>query len=597
MGLIGCDETRGDPPDTDGGAVVGADAAPAPTVDAGPGDGDGGPTPSDGGVSTRPDAGPPPSTMPLRERWVAPDGDDAAAGTRDAPWRTLSHAAAEAQPGDWIYVAPGTYAPVELSVSGTATDPIRLLAEDGAQVEANDAPAFTLSGSHLEVRGFSVRGTEGGFLVGDGLPVLNEVCADVDGYVASFPPDDRAEERGFIEGSCAIGAPRPATNHRVTGVVIDGVRSDGSRASIELSGDWSLGVQITDEARGVTIRRYEMTRMRHAVFVDGDESFRSVRDLTLEDLYVHDTTNYGARIVARQRHAFEDDPGGDLLHHVPDGSPRRGTVAPLPLRTQTIARLTMRGCRFERNAFTDPTTNEGYGNVLLQGISGGLVERNRFIDGAYWNIDALACNDFLYRNNVFATSDAVRDMTPRFNEWPSVNLEVNGGTGNRVYHNVFIGSEASIFESLFPEDFVVREVSVDIRNNLFVGALTSIERFPLSSWLASSEVEPNGVMEYVPVGGFTMNRRERDNLLDVGVNVLPDGTQFLDGDPEFFGEGNRVVPDLDPRFVDAAAGDYHLRADSPAVDTGADVAEVVPEDADGVTRPQGAGFDVGPYER
>jgi hypothetical protein len=48
-------------------------------------------------------------------------------------------------------------------------------------------------------------------------------------------------------------------------------------------------------------------------------------------------------------------------------------------------------------------------------------------------------------------------------------------------------------------------------------------------------------------------------------------------------------------FVDPERGDYHLKAGSPAIDTGATLAGVE-RDRDGVTRPVGNGHDVGAYE-
>ncbi|MBI3946022.1 MAG: right-handed parallel beta-helix repeat-containing protein [Armatimonadetes bacterium] len=52
----------------------------------------------------------------------------------------------------------------------------------------------------------------------------------------------------------------------------------------------------------------------------------------------------------------------------------------------------------------------------------------------------------------------------------------------------------------------------------------------------------------------------------------------------------------DPRFVDAAGADFHLSAGSPAIDRGS--AEGAPTiDFDGVARPQGAGIDIGAFER
>lgn len=49
-------------------------------------------------------------------------------------------------------------------------------------------------------------------------------------------------------------------------------------------------------------------------------------------------------------------------------------------------------------------------------------------------------------------------------------------------------------------------------------------------------------------------------------------------------------------FVDAAGNDYHLSATSPARDTGSAHADLS-ADRDGVSRPQGAGTDIGAYER
>jgi hypothetical protein len=59
--------------------------------------------------------------------------------------------------------------------------------------------------------------------------------------------------------------------------------------------------------------------------------------------------------------------------------------------------------------------------------------------------------------------------------------------------------------------------------------------------------------------------------------------------------GASNILNMDPRFVNAAGGDFHLMAGSPAIDA-ADPAATEAADFDGTMRPQGAGRDVGAFE-
>jgi len=83
--------------------------------------------------------------------------------------------------------------------------------------------------------------------------------------------------------------------------------------------------------------------------------------------------------------------------------------------------------------------------------------------------------------------------------------------------------------------------------------------------------------------------------LTVGYNLL----SMSDGRPP--GKGGSQVPyphDLwavDPKFVDAAGKDLRLTPDSPLVGRGIALTEVIIDFA-GVSRPQGAGYDIGAYE-
>lgn len=67
--------------------------------------------------------------------YVSPAGDDGAAGTAAAPWRTLQHAVDALKPGDTVLIGPGIYREaVNVKQGGTEQAPITLAAAPGAHV-------------------------------------------------------------------------------------------------------------------------------------------------------------------------------------------------------------------------------------------------------------------------------------------------------------------------------------------------------------------------------------------------------------------------------------------------------------------------------
>lgn len=95
--------------------------------------------------------------------WVGPSGSDQAAGTMEAPFATIEHALALAQPGTTITLLPGDYGAVDASgLAGTAELPIMIVGSGNPRprIDAGGAAtAFDLTGSshvivsHLEITG------------------------------------------------------------------------------------------------------------------------------------------------------------------------------------------------------------------------------------------------------------------------------------------------------------------------------------------------------------------------------------------------------------------------------------------------------------
>jgi len=71
------------------------------------------------------------------------------------------------------------------------------------------------------------------------------------------------------------------------------------------------------------------------------------------------------------------------------------------------------------------------------------------------------------------------------------------------------------------------------------------------------------------------------------------GNKIRDYGPDMFADYN-LVGNVDPKFVDDAAHDFRLQADSPAINAGTTLREVT-TDCEGVRRPQGKAYDLGAH--
>ncbi len=91
---------------------------------------------------------------------VATTGDDAAAGTSAAPWRTIQRAVRAVAPGDTVIVHAGSYVGFAVNVRGTKAAPIAFVADgtvaiDGAATTDRDA-IHVEDASWVRIEGFTV---------------------------------------------------------------------------------------------------------------------------------------------------------------------------------------------------------------------------------------------------------------------------------------------------------------------------------------------------------------------------------------------------------------------------------------------------------
>ena len=213
------------------------------------------------------------------------------------------------------------------------------------------------------------------------------------------------------------------------------------------------------------------------------------------------------------------------------------------------------------------------GDVSLGGdgiISGALVERNRIHDNGVGGGSGINCdgvqgsrflNNVLYNNHaggltlyrIDAGGSAVNNLVAHNTilqaadgRW-AVNI-TNASTGNRVLNNILYNAHT------------------------FRGSVT-----------VSADSRPGLISDY----NVVMNRFSIDD-----GNTRITLAEWQNATGQDLHSILAVPADL---FVNAAGGDYHLSASSPARDTGTTLAEV-PQDHDGAPRPQGPAADIGAYE-
>jgi hypothetical protein len=192
--------------------------------------------------------------------------------------------------------------------------------------------------------------------------------------------------------------------------------------------------------------------------------------------------------------------------------------------------------------------------------------------------------------------------------WDRVTRTMSGGTGLNVGDDGGFSASRSTFEGT-TIGAAGRRMSFTLVNSLLDHA--NIELLPMDQAPHLSTFKIAFVTAFSPGATQIVNCSNffgGNNVTLVENNVLSGAEDAIETGPGCMANHNVLFPQtspvpltnkkVDPRMVAPMSGNYTLAPDSPAIDAAMPSAGLDPTiDFDGVPRPQGAGFDIGAFER
>ncbi len=252
-----------------------------------------------------------------------------------------------------------------------------------------------------------------------------------------------------------------------------------------------------------------------------------------------------------------------------------GATPPRPLEPTHI-----RGCTFHDSVLLRSAGQKGVNAVMLKGGAEAMV------------VEGCVFRDMMTSYGALTLGGATSGGLAR----EGVGLIARNSIFQRItgpWVVLFAGSEDCVFASNLVTECEVREIVHISRARGDDPTTRNVRPRVLNNIFFDNTVE-TAVVGIDP--GAASGAQIDFNL------IAASGTRFIiDGEPvelldlpargcETHGIGRA------PRFHDPVADDFRPAANSPVIDAGMGLGALIPDDFDGVARPQGAGWDIGPFE-
>jgi hypothetical protein len=480
--------------------------------------------------------------------YVTPTGNDAGSGSMTNPWKTPQKAADRAVAGDVVYFRSGMYRVegktdtlIGFSHAGTSASPITLKGYPGETAILNGMLDRS-SPSYWTLYGDSIYYTES--LSGNGfdrqipVTVQDDVVLEPKGLLADLTAAgqtyfDHSIGRLYVR---AIGGGNPGSHH------------------LEISQSDCI-IQFNAAAKYIILEDLTLTGAYYGIRCLPNGAHRTFRKLILKhfknDAIKFNTVGNTEDLIESCRFSSYGDFGIDTY-----GSSRQ---------------------TFRYNEFTAVHPWKPGGAIkTLGGSQYHLIEGNSIHDlGGLGFEGALELREAKYLqvvNNVIANVQG-----------GAIHIYGNNSTlATPVSDPVSIGVTVvnnTIYHARKPAIWLLQNCrDITVKNNIVV---------QLPGDGACLSVKPGTEQ------GFKSNHNDFVSAAQSPVKWLDTPLSMI----QYQSTSRQDLASLssDPLFVNAAGGDFHLKPGSPAFDRG-DLAVAPGMDLDHVSRPQGAGIDLGAYE-
>lgn len=165
---------------------------------------------------------PPPAPRPADAALVvAPDGDDGAAGTVDAPLRTIDAASRRAQPGMTVLIRDGRYTgDIKTEADGTAASRIAYVAESpNVKIVGSDTleGVWENDGDYVDIAGFDISGPNGLgiYSLGSHVRIMQNQVHDVPGNCIYVKNEDYSVTDVDVLGNVTFNCGEDELDHGI----------------------------------------------------------------------------------------------------------------------------------------------------------------------------------------------------------------------------------------------------------------------------------------------------------------------------------------------------------------------------------------------